>query len=289
MTWRALGEQVDRCEDRLSALGHRRVALAFSPTWQAFAALFALDRLGCDVVLMSDQVTVEDAASLGGPLNLEALVAAADGADEPILVHHWPRTAAASGRRAVTILTSGTSGQPKPVRHTWQTLARAARSAPPQRWLLTYRPNLYAGLQVILQCLMNKGTLVLPSSGMSAHEVVALMAAAKVEYASATPSYWRWLVTMAESAAMQRVSAETDHARGRGRPAADSRSAEAAVSRCQDCARLRDHRTGTMLFGDGRAGRIPGEVSRAAVERRNRDEDCRRGTDRPLGQPHGRV
>ena len=205
VTWRALGEQVDRCEDRLSALGHRRVALAFSPTWQAFAALFALDRLGCDVVLMSDQVTVEDAASLGGPLNLEALVAAADGADEPILVHHWPRTAAASGRRAVTILTSGTSGQPKPVRHTWQTLARAARSAPPQRWLLTYRPNLYAGLQVILQCLMNKGTLVLPASGMSAHEVVALMAAAKVEYASATPSYWRWLVTMAESAVMQRV------------------------------------------------------------------------------------
>jgi len=44
---------------------------------------------------------------------------------------------------------------------------------------------------VILQCLVNHGTLVLAELGTRATTVAALMKKERVEYVSATPSYWR--------------------------------------------------------------------------------------------------
>ena len=63
---------------------------------------------------------------------------------------------------------------------------------------MTYRPHLYAGLQVLLQCLLNGGTLVIPDDGSSPASVADLMRVASVEYASATPSYWRRLLLFAD-------------------------------------------------------------------------------------------
>ena len=54
----------------------------------------------------------------------------------------------------------------KPVTHRWESLTRPVRrnaEGVEERWLLTYRPNLYAGLQVLMHCLLNRATLVLPS------------------------------------------------------------------------------------------------------------------------------
>jgi len=50
----------------------------------------------------------------------------------------------------------------------------AADQAGP-RWLLTYRPHLYAGLQVLLQCMVNGGTLVVPEPDASPAATVELM------------------------------------------------------------------------------------------------------------------
>ena len=64
---------------------------------------------------------------------------------------------AGSGESTVTILTSGTTGKPKlsgTAGPAWPgQCGRAAGQA--AHWLPTYRPDLYAGLQVILQCLLN--------------------------------------------------------------------------------------------------------------------------------------
>jgi acyl-CoA synthetase (AMP-forming)/AMP-acid ligase II len=70
---------------------------------------------------------------------------------------------------------------------------------------LTYRPQVYAGLQVILQALANGGTGVVPEPNLGASGVVALMKSAGVGYASATPSYWRRLLLGVDSAELASV------------------------------------------------------------------------------------
>ncbi len=74
-----------------------------------------------------------------------------------------------------------------------------------ERWLLAYRPHLYAGLQVLMHCLLNQATLVLPQRDASTQEVVHLMRNAGVTHVSATPSYWRWLVTLGGKDALERL------------------------------------------------------------------------------------
>lgn len=111
----------------------------------------------------------------------------------------------------VVILTSGTTGKPKAARHCWQSLARPVRTssrtspAAPQTWLQSYRPHLYAGLQVLLQALSTGGTLVMDDRLGDLPALLRQMAERRVEFASATPSYWRRLVMLAPAGTLDRI------------------------------------------------------------------------------------
>jgi acyl-CoA synthetase (AMP-forming)/AMP-acid ligase II len=64
---------------------------------------------------------------------------------------------------SITLFSSGTTGQPKMVKHTWETLTRALKISEkhlPNVWGLAYNPAHIAGIQVILQALLNQNTLV---------------------------------------------------------------------------------------------------------------------------------
>jgi acyl-CoA synthetase (AMP-forming)/AMP-acid ligase II len=79
------------------------------------------------------------------------------------------------------------------------------RAGDPAVWLQTYRPHLYAGLQVAMQCFGSCGTLVNPGAEASPDDVVAAMVRNGVECASATPSYWRRLLIFGDKAALRSV------------------------------------------------------------------------------------
>jgi acyl-CoA synthetase (AMP-forming)/AMP-acid ligase II len=173
----------------------------FRPTPGCIALLAELDRLACDSVLLDGRLSARAAVDLGAELGLGLVIALGAGSDgsEPE-VRELPREIPASGQGSVTILTSGTTGKPKAVRHTWTSLCRPVRALcgdVPPRWLLTYQAHLYAGLQVMLQCLANGGTLVVPDADMPPDDVTELMRSARVESASAPPSYWRRLLLFA--------------------------------------------------------------------------------------------
>ncbi|HCD34885.1 MAG TPA: long-chain fatty acid--CoA ligase, partial [Phycisphaerales bacterium] len=116
--------------------------------------------------------------------------------------------AKAESQPGLTILTSGTTGTPKAARHSLESLAKPTRVHPSflqTSWMLCYRPNLYAGLQVILQCLVNGGQLVVTAPDSSAQLIAQHAVNAGVQYASATPSYWRWLLTFAPRAILSQI------------------------------------------------------------------------------------
>ncbi len=95
------------------------------------------------------------------------------------------------------IPTSGTTGKPKLIAHTLQSLTRSVK--PPTdrlrriRWGLIYDPTRFAGIQVMLQAIAGDSTLLAPNTGIPFDETVSFLADHGCNALSATPSLWRKL------------------------------------------------------------------------------------------------
>jgi acyl-coenzyme A synthetase/AMP-(fatty) acid ligase len=94
----------------------------------------------------------------------------------------------------VLVASSGTTGEPKIARHRLQALLGRIRRRPSKhesaRWLLTYQPASFAGLQVILTALVSGDELVAVSElGVRALTDAALKWLPT--HISATPTFWR--------------------------------------------------------------------------------------------------
>lgn len=206
VTWGELVALADAAAQDLAPLRGARVGVRLAGSAGCWAALAALDGLDAGVVLLDDALAPDACRQLADDLGLAAIVSAQGTGGRALRVDPGqPEGGAAGISRTVTILTSGTTGRPKAVRHTWASLTRPVRHAgEPGTWLLSYRPSLYAGLQVALQALANEGTLIVPPRGAPPAEVARLMAERGVDCASGTPSYWRRLLLFA-SAELRRV------------------------------------------------------------------------------------
>ena len=96
------------------------------------------------------------------------------------------------------ILTTGTTGLPKGARNDWVRLVTThqRRIGPVDaRWLLAHVPNQFAGLGVLLHCLVSGATLVVPAA-FQPRDALAAMQAHGVTHASATPTFWRFLLAL---------------------------------------------------------------------------------------------
>ncbi|PWC49265.1 AMP-binding protein [Azospirillum sp. TSA6c] len=95
----------------------------------------------------------------------------------------------------VTLESSGTTGAPKRLRHDFARLRGRLRGAAEDgaRWLLSYDPGAFAGLQVMLTAAA-AGALLVAVPGGSGGTIAALAQAARrhaVTHVSGTPSFWR--------------------------------------------------------------------------------------------------
>ena len=101
-----------------------------------------------------------------------------------------------TSKSEITIFTSGTTGQPKKVVHSIQTLTRSVRRAEKyrdQKWLFAYNPTHMAGLQVFFQAFSNANTLinVFNKNRSFVFEVIEKYNATHI---SATPTFYRLLL-----------------------------------------------------------------------------------------------
>ena len=174
----------------------RRIGLRSSTPELMIAALVALDRLRAHGFLIgshvSDEIPVLTETFLwAGSVQEEGgrnFICTTNDSANP------PSEPGESGN--ITILTSGTTGTPKAISHSWSTLSRPVRynaTYVGTRWLQGYSMNLYAGMQVFLQSFLNWATLVVPSSS-SPEDIARTLAEDRVEYASGTPTFWRQIL-----------------------------------------------------------------------------------------------
>lgn len=93
----------------------------------------------------------------------------------------------------IGLQTSGTTGRPK-----WAvtTLDRLGAKLKPgkgdqARWLLTFNPGSFAGVQVMLSAMVGGHVLVAPPYGASAADMAVLAGETGVTHISGTPTFWR--------------------------------------------------------------------------------------------------
>ena len=109
----------------------------------------------------------------------------------------------------ITIFTSGTTGQPKKVVHSIDTLTRSVRLGDKykgQVWAYAYNPTHMAGLQVFFQAFENQNTLV-NVFNMQRSEVYQKISEYQITHISATPTFYRLLLPFEDTyLSVQRVT-----------------------------------------------------------------------------------
>jgi len=196
---------------RLDGLRGRTVALALRPQLELARLMVALDGVAAALLLVPAEWPESVWAERFGAAGVEVVVS-----DRPrsagLKVEHChagellretagrvaetdPIFRSATARATRVILpTSGTTGAPKLVSHTWATLTRAIKTggeSPCQRWGLLYELGRFAGLQVFLQALAARATLIFTDHLPDLEARLELLAALGCDALSATPTMWR--------------------------------------------------------------------------------------------------
>ncbi len=107
----------------------------------------------------------------------------------------------------VVVATSGTSGPPKLVEHSWDSLLAAARLAEQwhgRGWVLVYDATRWAGIQVWLQALLTGGRLVVPAS-RDPDAVLRAIVEEEATVLPATPTLLRRLLTSGDRSLVPRA------------------------------------------------------------------------------------
>ncbi len=158
-------------------------------------AILACQEVGADLWIAHTNLAAPNRDALLERLAIQAVV----GDNVQILdVSGGPK---ASG--AIHLMTSGSTGQPKIVTHSLESLIQRALGANRSgairqgKWLLTYQATAFAGLQVIFTALLTGGTLVVPES-RSPVGFYEAAAAHRVSQVSGTPTFWRSFLLAAE-------------------------------------------------------------------------------------------
>jgi acyl-CoA synthetase (AMP-forming)/AMP-acid ligase II len=200
--------------EKLELLRGRSVVLASRDQLPTALALLELDGVARRVVLCTPDLSAEQLAGVCAAVAADAILiddAPAQQSLPAILkvsVTTRPLHENLQRRRSEAtewiLLTSGTTGMPKLVVHSFESLAgtlpRQPASVRPMVWSTFYDIRRYGGLQIYLRAVISGSPLVLSSAGESTRDFLARAGALGVTHISGTPSHWRSALMSGETA-----------------------------------------------------------------------------------------
>jgi acyl-coenzyme A synthetase/AMP-(fatty) acid ligase len=199
----------------LESLRGRSVLIATHEQLPTALALIELDGVARRMVLCTPDLTPEQLAGVAATAQADAIVLAAASAATmsatPYVVTPRPVPGPVERRASEAtewiLLTSGTTGTPKLVVHTLESLGGALPKQSESRtrsiWSTFYDIRRYGGLQIYLRAVLSGSPLVLSSSGEPTGHFLARAAAAGVTHISGTPSHWRRALMSGEAAILK--------------------------------------------------------------------------------------
>lgn len=243
------------CIARRAAAG-ARIGIHLDDPAAALQLLAALDGIAELVLLISPTAAPDEALRLASQCSLDGIISGA--CDAYALANSTIRAfrdlegfASSFARRPMpactqwVLTTSGTTGDAKPVGHTFTSLTRTTKvdvvRGATVRWGLLYDYTRFAGLQVLLQSVLSGSTLIAPAVREPLDARLAFFAEHGCTHLSGTPTMWRRIL-MAPGSGDLRLKQAT-----LGGEIADDRIL-AAVSRFYPQARM------THIFASTEAG-----------------------------------
>jgi acyl-coenzyme A synthetase/AMP-(fatty) acid ligase len=193
---------------RLGELSGRSVLLAAADQLTSAVAMTEIDGVARRMLLCPPDLNADHVKALIEDAEIDAVVTdqPARWADAGVDLVVADRTPARSAAKSTTehatdwlMLTSGTSGVPKIVRHTLEGLTGAIAADGPARgaapvWATFYDIRRYGGLQIFLRAIIGGGSMVLTEPGEPIADHVARLKTRDVTHISGTPSHWRKLL-----------------------------------------------------------------------------------------------
>jgi acyl-coenzyme A synthetase/AMP-(fatty) acid ligase len=201
----------------LESLRGRSVLIATHEQLPAALALVELDGVARRMVLCTPDLTPEQLAAVAATAQADAIILEAPSAtpaSASLATYVMaPRPAPGRTLRRASLatewilLTSGTTGSPKLVAHTLQSLGGALPTQTPSGarsiWSTFYDIRRYGGLQIYLRAVLSGSPLVLSSPDEPTVDFLARAAAAGVTHISGTPSHWRRALMSGEAAVLK--------------------------------------------------------------------------------------
>ncbi len=193
---------------RLAELSGRSVLLATSSQFLAGLVMLELDGVARRMLLCPPDLNVDHLQAIIEDAEIDAVVTdkpdrfAASGIALLVTASEELRPAPRAETERATewlMLTSGTLGLPKIVRHTLEGLTGAIAADAPARgnrpvWATFYDIRRYGGLQIFLRAIVGGGSLVLSEPGEALADHVARLNEKGITHISGTPSHWRKLL-----------------------------------------------------------------------------------------------
>lgn len=197
LSWSDFIDKVRHYAQILKLASPQRLLLKIPNTSSGVALLLASAVVNCETIILPDYQTDEMAQTLIKEYQISHYFSLLG--DELQCKESQSINQSPLDQPYLCLLTSGTTGVPKCVKHSWTTLISRIKIDSRYKdnsWFLGYPVTHFAGLQVVLQSLSNFGSLVIPEVYEPAH-CIALMAQYKPTYLNCTPTFMRQMLLSA--------------------------------------------------------------------------------------------
>lgn len=195
LTRTAIGRDAARLQEQLVAFSRCRVALTAQRSDQIMAALVACQACECDLLLLREHYDHDDDVwqswDVSAVLNDKLSIEHSFPGRRCVVGAHYPR---------ILLTTSGTTGKPKIAIHSLPVLLGRIANVKQEsvRWLLTFHPASFAGLQVLLTAMASESELVETSMPTVANLADSLQKY-QPTHVSGTPTFWRAVLLVLEN------------------------------------------------------------------------------------------